>query len=88
MWSTYKIYEIVCAQRDLKPYSVDISPNKTQSLLLRLTIYKYPRSRPFERLAVKVFSHPIIQVGSRSFILQYYALVFALTTPRADRSWL
>ena len=28
-------------------------PNKTQFLPLRLTIYKYPRSRRFERLAVK-----------------------------------
>ena len=23
LWSTYRIYELVCAQRDVKPYSVD-----------------------------------------------------------------
>ena len=62
-----------------------LSPNKTQFLPLRLTMYKYPCSRPLERLAVKIFSHPTMRVGSHSFILPQYILVFALRTPRVDR---
>ena len=48
-------------------------------------MYKHPRSTPLERLAVKVFYRPTMQVGSHSFILPYYILVFALKTPRVDR---
>ena len=58
-----------------------LSPNKTQFPPLRLTIYKYQRSRLLERSDVKIFSHPTIQVGSHSFILPYCMLMFALKTP-------
>ena len=39
------------------------------------TIYKHPRSRPFERLGVKIISHPTIRIGNHSFIMPYYILI-------------
>ena len=40
-----------------------LSLNKTQFLPLQLAVYKYPRSRPLQRLAVKILSHPTMRVG-------------------------
>ena len=85
---------VSCALRFCRPAATrelrhSLSPNKTQFPPLRSTVYKYPRSRPFERLVAKIVSHPTVCVGSNPFVVPRYMLVFALKTPRADRSfWL
>ena len=100
----------------MKPYSVNISPNKTQFPPLRLTIYKFSTlktSRAFDCkafispnhtngkssihivilytcvspqdpssgsfLAVKVFSHPAVRMGSHSFTMPHNNIYRART---------
>ena len=59
-----------------------LSPNMAQILPLRLTICKYPRSRPLVHLPVKILCDLTMRTRSRSFTVPYYILVFALNTPR------
>ena len=48
------------------------------SALKTSRIYKYSRSRPLEHLAVKNISHPAFRVGSHSFNVPCYILVFTM----------